>query len=76
MEQYCQYCKNKIKITPYFFNQLIETTKRYSDNGKEEIRYNAKVQFSFICPYCGKTNQSEKERELDKKDIVNLIVGY
>ena len=72
MEQCCKFCNNKVKVAPYFYNEMIEKKISYIVEPPQAV-YTAKVDFRYICPYCGTETIDFKERELNKTDIVNLV---
>ena len=72
MEQYCKFCENKVKVAPYFYNERIDVMITDMVIPSQAV-YTAKVDFKYICPYCGVETRDFKEKELSKIDIVNLF---
>ncbi len=72
MEHRCKYCRNKVKVAPYFFNERIKVIINPLTIPNKEF-YTVKVDFKYVCPYCGEETIDFKEKDLKKEDIVNLV---
>ena len=65
----CAECRGIFTITPYFSDTRFTVTKNPYDWTQS---YTASTTGVTICPYCGKTNTKEFERQIYKEDIVDL----
>ena len=66
----CGYCEENIRVVPYYYSPAIIKEELYLDPGT--AAYLAAVQYSYICPKCGRTNKGQERSYLSTQDIVEL----
>jgi len=73
MKLTCSFCKEKIIVEPFFYNPQI--TKSHIPFTEREEYYSACINYKFICPLCGGSNDQYVVKDIRDKDIIKLVIG-